>query len=280
MITAEYDFYGQVETLQAFEGAGVVEKVLQGPGYNKVLVVDGGGSMNVAIFSKVAAASARQNGWKGVVIHGAIRDAKQVGETPIGCKAMGTNPNRGRATSGSKGSALNIFGMPINTGMWIYADKDGIALSDTELSVGGVSGMPAQGSSGLAVGAGYPLAGGTPGYGAQTTNGYQGGQTAYTSQSFGGSTSGNVMGAGGTRQELMVPTAPRRDILLQVATEAARTRAFTDSKATLMEHHYPRMVRRQKKAAEGLPVRLGQGSHQMLVFETAYLPLSMHHLFR
>jgi regulator of ribonuclease activity A len=118
-----HEFYGQVETLQAFEGAGVVEKVLQGPGYNKVLVVDGGGSMNVAIFSKVAAASARQNGWKGVVIHGAIRDAKQVGETPIGCKAMGTNPNRGRATSGSKGSALNIFGMPITTGMWIYADK-------------------------------------------------------------------------------------------------------------------------------------------------------------
>ena len=120
-----HEFYGQVETLQAFEGAGVVEKVLQGPGYNKVLVVDGGGLMNVAIFTKVAAASARQNGWKGVIIHGAIRDAKQVGETPIGCKAMGTNPNRGRATSGSKGSALNISGMPITTGMWIYADKVG-----------------------------------------------------------------------------------------------------------------------------------------------------------
>jgi regulator of ribonuclease activity A len=118
-----HEFYGQVETLQAFEGAGVVEKVLQGPGYNKVLVVDGGGNMNVAIFSKIAAVSARENGWRGVVIHGAIRDAKQVGETPIGCKAMGTNPNRGRATSGSKGSALNIFGMPITTGMWIYADK-------------------------------------------------------------------------------------------------------------------------------------------------------------
>ena len=118
-----HEFYGQVETLQAFEGAGVVEKVLQSPGYNKVLVVDGGGNINVAIFTKVAAASARQNGWKGVIIHGAIRDAKQVGETPIGCKAMGTNPNRGRATSGSKGSALNISGMPIATGMWIYADK-------------------------------------------------------------------------------------------------------------------------------------------------------------
>lgn len=118
-----HEFYGQVETLQAYEGAGVVEKVLQGPGYNKVLVVDGGGNLNVAIFNKNAATSARQNGWKGVIIHGAIRDAKEVGGAAIGCKAMGTNPNKGRATTGSKGSALNIAGMPITTGTWVYADK-------------------------------------------------------------------------------------------------------------------------------------------------------------
>ena len=72
-----------------------------------------------------------------------------------------------------------------------------MALSDTELTTGGVSGMPAQGLDGAGVGASYPLTGGTQGYGAHTTNGYQGGQGAYTSQSFGGSTSGNAMGAGG-----------------------------------------------------------------------------------
>jgi regulator of ribonuclease activity A len=118
-----HDFYGQVETLQAYEGAGVVEKVLQSPGYNKVLVVDGGGNVNSAIFTKVAAASAKQNGWKGVVIHGAIRDSKQIASTAIGCKAMGTNPNRGRGTTGSKGLSLNIAGLPVTTGMWIYCDK-------------------------------------------------------------------------------------------------------------------------------------------------------------
>ena len=118
-----HEFYGQVETLQAFDGAGVVEKVLQVPGHNKVLVVDGGGNVNIAIFGKTAAASAKQNGWNGVIIHGSIRDAKQVGQTAIGCKALGTNPNRGGATSGSKGSPLVIFDMPISTGMWVYADK-------------------------------------------------------------------------------------------------------------------------------------------------------------
>jgi regulator of ribonuclease activity A len=118
-----HDFYGQVETLQAFEGAGVVEKVLQSPGYNKVLVVDGGGNVNAAIFTKLAAASAKQNGWKGVVIHGAIRDSKHIASTAIGCKAMGTNPNRGRGTTGSKGLSLNIAGLPVTTGMWIYCDK-------------------------------------------------------------------------------------------------------------------------------------------------------------
>jgi regulator of ribonuclease activity A len=118
-----HEFYGIVETLQAYDGAGVVEKVLQAPGHNKVLVVDGGANLSVGIYGKVAAMAAKQNGWKGVIIHGAIRETKAVGETAVGCKAMGTNPNRGRATTGSKGSALNIAGMQITSGMWIYADK-------------------------------------------------------------------------------------------------------------------------------------------------------------
>jgi regulator of ribonuclease activity A len=118
-----HEFYGQVETLQAFEGAGVVEKVLQSPGQNKVLVVDGGGNLNSAIFGKTAATSAKQNGWRGVIVNGAIREAKHVAETSIGCKALGANPNRGKATTGSKGTALTIGGMQIASGMWIYADK-------------------------------------------------------------------------------------------------------------------------------------------------------------
>jgi len=191
-----HEFYGMVETLQAYEGAGVVEKVLQSPGQGKVLIVDGGANLNVGVYGKVAAQAAKQNGWKGVVIHGAIRETKTILETAIGCKAMGTNPNRGRATTGSKGVALNIAGMQITSGMWIYADKDGIAFSDTELTVGptGMSqqgGGPTVGAGGMGGGAqvgGYSGGGGASAYGGGGQQ--QQGTNSYGSGGGGGSQSG------------------------------------------------------------------------------------------
>ena len=116
-------FSGQVETLQAYEGAGVVEKVLQSPGNNKVLVVDGGGNMHSAVFGKTAATYAKNNGWKGVIIQGVLREARDVQNIQIGVKALGAYPVRGKATSGSKGSALTIAGMQISPGMYVFADK-------------------------------------------------------------------------------------------------------------------------------------------------------------
>ena len=56
--------------------------------------------------------------------------------------------------------------------------------------------MPAQGSTGVGVGTGYTV-GGTQGYGAQATTGYQGSQTTFGSQSLGGSTTGTAIGVGG-----------------------------------------------------------------------------------
>lgn len=79
--------------------------------------------MHSAIFGKTAATTAKQNGWKGVIVHGVIREAKSVGMTMVGCKALGTYPTLGRATSGSKGSTLSIAGMQFSPGMWVYADQ-------------------------------------------------------------------------------------------------------------------------------------------------------------
>jgi len=135
-----HEFYGQVETLTAVEGAGVVEKVLQSPaGTDKVLVIDGGASTNAGIFGKTAVGHAKQNGWKGVIVNGAVFNTKDIAAVAVGCKALGANPNRGRATSGSKGSTLNIGGQSVSSGMWIYADKDGIVVSDSELRLDGSS---------------------------------------------------------------------------------------------------------------------------------------------
>jgi regulator of ribonuclease activity A len=110
------------ETLSAFEGAGVVDKVLQSSGEGKILVVDGGGNKESAIFDAKAARTAQQNGWKGVIINGVVRNAKELSTFSIGIKALGTSPKKGQATSGSKGSVVTIGGMNFSPGDNVYCD--------------------------------------------------------------------------------------------------------------------------------------------------------------
>ena len=68
--------------------------------------------------------------------------------------------------------------------------KDGIAVSDTELSTEGLPGVPGAGAVGANIGS-------TPRYGAQGTNTYQAGQLGYGSQSFPGSPLGTTIGQTG-----------------------------------------------------------------------------------
>lgn len=145
-----YGFFGQVDTLTANEGAGVVEKVLEGSGEysirerlnalhrnahhtiadvqcsagtNKVLVIDGGGNVHSAILTKKALENAKASGWKGVIVHGAVQNAHDLQSIGVGVKALGTYPSKGKATSGSKGNILNIAGMQFGPNMWVYCDK-------------------------------------------------------------------------------------------------------------------------------------------------------------
>jgi regulator of ribonuclease activity A len=49
--------------------------VLSEPGDGGVLVIDGGGSLHTALVGDLIADLARSNGWAGVIVNGAVRDA-------------------------------------------------------------------------------------------------------------------------------------------------------------------------------------------------------------
>ncbi|CAM9113251.1 unnamed protein product [Discosporangium mesarthrocarpum] len=86
-------FCGKVETIKCFENNPLVRKRLTTEdGSGRVLVVDGGGSIQRALMGDQLAAGAYKNGWEGVIINGAIRDSAEVGKIAIGCKALCTNP--------------------------------------------------------------------------------------------------------------------------------------------------------------------------------------------
>jgi len=153
--------------------------------------VDGGGDLRAAIFDANMAMAAQRNGWKGVIIHGAVRNARQLATTNIGIKALGTNPVRGQAQKGQPGAALTFGGLQINPGFWIYADKDGIVISEREISgasLSGGGGLAASPYGGTASSA-YGTAGSS--YGAGGTNAYGTAGSAY-------GTSGGLRGTAAT----------------------------------------------------------------------------------
>ncbi|KAL7516548.1 hypothetical protein ACHAWX_001551 [Stephanocyclus meneghinianus] len=127
-------FHGRIETVRCFESNPIVRSVLSTPGDNRVLVVDGGGSKRVAILGDQITQLAVQNQWAGVIVNGCIRDSAIIADMDIGVKALGTHPVKSIKTyPGERGVAVNFGGVEFVRGHWVYADEDGIIVSESLL---------------------------------------------------------------------------------------------------------------------------------------------------
>ena len=92
-----------------------------------LLVVDGGGSLDSALVGDLIAASAVENGWAGIIVHGAIRDRDAIRQLPIGVKALGSNPRRSaKAGVGEVDVEVVIDGVRFAPGRHVWADADGV----------------------------------------------------------------------------------------------------------------------------------------------------------
>jgi regulator of ribonuclease activity A len=127
-------FSGPVTTLKVFEDNAKVRAAVEGPGHGRVLVVDGGGSMNCALFGGNLAGLAAQNGWAGVIVNGCIRDTGELVDADVGVKALAAHPKRSARTgAGEVDVVVSFAGATFAPGDWLYADADGIILSRTKL---------------------------------------------------------------------------------------------------------------------------------------------------
>ena len=74
------------------------------------------------------------NGWAGVVMYGLIRDSDAIGAMPLGVKALGTIPVKSvKRGEGQPGIVLRFAGVSFAPGHWLYADADGIVVSQRPL---------------------------------------------------------------------------------------------------------------------------------------------------
>jgi regulator of ribonuclease activity A len=120
-------FAGTIRTIRCHEDIALMRDVVSQPGGDQVLVIDGGGSLARALFGDVMAGMAVRNGWAGLVINGAIRDAVEIDAMDIGVKALGTVPRRGERTgAGEVDVPVQFGGITFTPGHRLVADEDGV----------------------------------------------------------------------------------------------------------------------------------------------------------
>ncbi|MEH6580438.1 MAG: ribonuclease E activity regulator RraA [Halioglobus sp.] len=127
-------FGGLVVTIKCHEDNSLVKQLVAEPGQERVIVVDGGGSTRRALLGDMLAEQAASNGWAGLVIFGVIRDVDEIGETSLGVQALGTCPLKTEKLGvGQRDVTLQLGGVDISPGDYVYADNNGVLVSSVAL---------------------------------------------------------------------------------------------------------------------------------------------------
>jgi regulator of ribonuclease activity A len=127
-------FAGQIATVKAHEDNALVREAIERPGLGRVLVVDGGGSLRCALLGGRLVALAHEQGWRGLIVFGCVRDAEEIRQVPIGVRALQTNPLRSPKIGAGQHDIPVRFGeVTFRPGEFVCADDDGIVVTRSPL---------------------------------------------------------------------------------------------------------------------------------------------------
>lgn len=94
---------------------------------DSILVIDGHGYPNDAIWGGLMSIEAKEKGFKGVIIDGAIRDLTTIKELNFPVFARNSTPRVGKNKElGTVGIPISCGGVTVNTGDLIIGDDDGV----------------------------------------------------------------------------------------------------------------------------------------------------------
>ena len=129
-------FSGLCVTVKCFEDNSKVKALAGTPGLNRVMVVDGGGSLRRALLGDMIAATALANGWAGFVIYGSVRDVDVLAAMDIGVQALAAHPIKTEKKGiGEVDVPVTFAGVAIHPGDFLAADNNGIVVSPIPLDV-------------------------------------------------------------------------------------------------------------------------------------------------
>ncbi|CAN5401174.1 ribonuclease E activity regulator RraA [soil metagenome] len=122
-------FAGRISTVRCFQDNALLKSVLSEPGNGGVLVIDGDASVHTALVGDLIAELGRSNGWSGVIVNGAVRDASTLRTLDIGIKALGTNPRKSTKTgAGERDVEVTFGGVTFVPGEIAHSEDDGIVV--------------------------------------------------------------------------------------------------------------------------------------------------------
>lgn len=111
----------------------MVGKALSDCPKGHVLVIDGQGERNTALWGAITTTAARLKGLAGVVIDGAIRDAGLIRRDKLPVFARAAVPNAGGAEyRGEIGVPIQCGGAVVRPEDWIVTDEDGVVVVPSE----------------------------------------------------------------------------------------------------------------------------------------------------
>lgn len=124
-------FHGPIATVKCFEDNALLKAELQKPGEGRVMVVDGGGSTRFALLGDQIAMILRDNNWAGIVINGSVRDSAEIGDMDVAVFCLATSPKKSsKDGAGRVGEDVHFGGISFKPGAFLYADPDGVLVSD------------------------------------------------------------------------------------------------------------------------------------------------------
>ena len=91
--------------------------------------------MRCALVGDQLALLAVQNNWSGVIVYGCVRDSIAMRTLDVGIRALNTHPLRSlRKGIGDSDIPVAFGGVKFTPGHWLYADADGIVVSEKALT--------------------------------------------------------------------------------------------------------------------------------------------------
>ena len=125
---------GEVLTIKLDRNNADLITLLKGEdGKGKVVVVDADREY-YAIVGEALMGFARESQFAGIIVNGYIRDTAQIKDIPVALYALGTCPRKYiPVTQGVRDVDLSFAGATIKTGDYLYADTDGIIVTEAPI---------------------------------------------------------------------------------------------------------------------------------------------------